>query len=103
MAPAGARNIGVQHAKGEIIYFIDGDVVPKKENLSRISKIFVENNDITAVFGTYDDSPGCPNFVSTYRNLLHSYIHQISLRDAETFWTGCGAITKRCFSEDEWF
>ena len=97
MGPAGARNIGVQHAKGEIIYFIDGDVVPKKDNLSRIVKIFKEQKDIAAVFGSYDDSPGHNNFLSQYRNLLHTYIHQISLVDAETFWTGCGAVRKDVF------
>ncbi len=97
MGPAGARNIGVMQAKGDIIYFIDGDVVPKRDNLERIAKLFTEQKDIAAVFGTYDDSPGCPNFISQYRNLLHSYIHQISLVDAETFWTGCGAIRKDIF------
>ncbi len=97
IGPAGARNIGVEHAKGKIIYFIDSDVVPKRDNLGRIANFFNENNDIDAVFGTYDDSPGCPSFISQYRNLLHSYIHQISLVEAETFWTGCGAIRKDIF------
>ena len=97
MGPAGARNIGVQHAKGEIIYFIDGDVVPKKDNLTRVANIFKEKKDIAAVFGSYDESPGHNNFLSQYRNLLHTYIHQISLVDAETFWTGCGAIRKDIF------
>ncbi len=97
MGPAGARNIGVKHANGEIIFFIDGDVVPKRDNLERIAKIFTENKDIAAVFGTYDNAPGCPNFISQYRNLLHSYVHQISLVEAETFWTGCGAIRKDVF------
>ncbi len=99
LGPAGARNIGVKHAKGEIIYFIDGDVVPKRDNLDRIAKLFTENKDIAAVFGTYDDSPGCTNLIGQYRNLLHSYIHQISSNEAETFWTGCGAIRKEVFTK----
>lgn len=97
IGPAGARNIGVTHANGEIIYFIDGDVVPKRDNLERIAKIFTDNKGIAAVFGTYDNAPGCPNFISQYRNLLHSYVHQISLVEAQTFWTGCGAIRKDVF------
>ncbi len=97
IGPAGARNIGANLATGEIIYFIDGDVVPQKENLQRIANLFHEREDIDAVFGSYDDSPGCKTFISQYRNLLHTYIHQISLVDAETFWTGCGAIRKDVF------
>lgn len=103
MGPAGARNIGVKHANGEIIFFIDGDVVPKSDNLDRLVKIFTENKDIDAVFGTYDDSPGCTNLIGQYRNLLHSYIHQISLNEAETFWTGCGAIRKEIFTKMQGF
>ena len=103
MGPAGARNIGVSHANGEIIFFIDGDVVPKSDNLDRIANIFTENKDIDAVFGTYDDSPGCTNLIGQYRNLLHSYIHQISLNEAETFWTGCGAIRREVFIKMQGF
>ncbi|MHC4270128.1 MAG: glycosyltransferase family 2 protein [Planctomycetota bacterium] len=103
MGPAGARNIGVKHANGEIIFFIDGDVIPKSDNLDRLRKIFTENTDIDAVFGTYDDSPGCTNLIAQYRNLLHSFIHQISLNEAETFWTGCGAIRKEVFTKMQGF
>ena len=97
MGPAGARNIGVIHAEGEIIYFIDGDVVPHKNNLQRVANLFRDRKEVSAIFGSYDDSPGCENFISQYRNLLHTYIHQISREDAETFWTGCGAIRKDVF------
>ena len=103
IGPAGARNIGARHANGEIIFFIDGDVVPKRDNIDRLAKIFKENKDIAAVFGSYDDSPGCQNFIGQYRNMLHSYIHQISLVEAETFWTGCGAIRKDVFSKMQGF
>ncbi len=62
MGPAGARNIGVRHAKGEIIFFIDGDVIPKSDNLDRLEKIFTENNGIAAVFGT--TSPSIKKIIS---------------------------------------
>ena len=97
IGPAGARNLGVAHATGEIIYFIDSDVLIQKSNLRQVADIFQSTGDIDAVFGTYDDSPACETFISQYRNLLHTYIHQISLVDSETFWTGCGAIRKDVF------
>ncbi len=103
MGPAGARNIGVKHAYGEIIFFIDSDIVPKSDNLDRLVKIFTENKDIVAVFGTYDDLPNCTNLIGQYRNLLHCYIHQTSSNEAETFWTGCGAIQKEVFAKLQGF
>ena len=79
MGPAGARNIGVKHANGEIIFFIDGDVIPKSDNLDRLTEIFTENTDIDAVFGTYDDSPGCTNLIA-YILILTYGSHQISMK-----------------------
>ena len=52
---------------------------------------------IAALFGSYDDEPGEPNFLSQYRNLLHHYVHQQGREDASTFWGGCGAIRRDVF------
>lgn len=97
--PAAARNRGAQHAKGDIVLFIDSDVVVTKDTLGQIADVFNDNPDIAGVFGSYDDEPEAPDFVSQYRNLLHHYVHQIASRDAKTFWTGCGAIRKDVFDE----
>ncbi len=48
MGPSGARNIGVKHARGEVIFFIDADVIPKKDSLNRIANFFTENNGYAA-------------------------------------------------------
>ena len=53
--------------------------------------------EISALFGSYDDQPGSPNFVSQYKNLFHHYIHQTSQEDASTFWSGCGAVKTEVF------
>jgi cellulose synthase/poly-beta-1,6-N-acetylglucosamine synthase-like glycosyltransferase len=41
--------------------------------------------------------------VSRYRNLLHHYVHQVSRREASTFWAGCGAIRREAFDEAQGF
>lgn len=97
--PAAARNKGAQAAKGDLLLFIDADVVVYPNTLNNIAKAFTDNPGIAAVFGSYDDTPAAPDFVSQYRNLLHHYVHQIAKRDAKTFWTGCGAIRKDVFYE----
>ena len=97
--PAAARNKGAHEAGGDIVLFIDADVVVNPDTLGRIAKVFEENPEIAAVFGSYDDEPAAGDFVSQYRNLLHHYVHQVANSDAKTFWTGCGAIRKDLFDE----
>ena len=36
--PAAARNLGVRHAKGEILVFVDSDVVVKANSIERLVK-----------------------------------------------------------------
>src|SRR5262249_47747925 len=50
-----------------------------------------------ACFGSYDDAPAAPNFLSQYKNLLHHYVHQHAHILASTFWTGCGAMRRVVF------
>ncbi len=95
--PAGARNHGAQKALGEILLFVDADVVLQSESLERVANDFVKNPDIAAVFGSYDDDPAEKNFISQYKNLFHHFVHQQSSVDAATFWAGCGAVRREVF------
>jgi GT2 family glycosyltransferase len=94
--PAQARNLGASIAQGDILLFIDADVLVKESTIEEVRKLF-EDKTITAIFGSYDDQPKCKNFLSQYRNLLHHYVHQNAKREATTFWTGCGAVRKDAF------
>ena len=97
--PGEARNEGAKSAAGEILLFIDSDVVVAVHTLGQFADRFTENPQISAVFGSYDDRPSAPDFMSQYRNLLHHYVHQRSLDDAKTFWAGCGAVRRGVFFE----
>ncbi len=97
--PAVARNAGARAARGEILLFVDSDVAVPADTLSRIRARFAEDPGRDAVIGSYDDQPGSADFVSQYRNLLHSFTHQGSREEASTFWTGCGAIRTDAFRE----
>ncbi len=100
---ANARNAGVRQAQGEIILFIDADVVVQADTIGRLRRIFVDNKEFSAVFGSYDDAPGEPDFFSQYRNLMHHFYHQTSKREAETFWSGFGAIKRQVFLKVDGF
>jgi len=95
--PAAARNFGAKQAKGNIIFFIDSDVVVKEDTVARVVRDFGENPDVVALFGSYDESPEEQGFFSQFKNLQHHFVHQSSRAEASTFWAGCGAIRKEVF------
>ncbi|MCI0416831.1 glycosyltransferase [bacterium] len=94
--PAAARNLGAEKAAGEILFFVDADVVIHKNSISLVQNI-LQDEKLAAVFGSYDDEPAEENFLSQYKNLLHHFVHHNSNADASTFWAGCGAIRKDLF------
>ena len=95
--PAGARNLGAREARGEILLFVDADVVVKPDTVERVGADFVNHPQIAAVFGSYDDEPAEKNFISQYKNLFHRFVHQQSSSEAVTFWAGCGAVRRDVF------
>jgi glycosyltransferase involved in cell wall biosynthesis len=97
--PAFARNLGARTAGHELLMFLDADVSPHVDTVERMKMAFSAEAAPDAVMGSYDDSPGTEDFLSQYRNLMHCFTHQISLREACTFWSGCGAIRKELFLE----
>ncbi|MBK9093909.1 MAG: glycosyltransferase [Anaerolineae bacterium] len=92
--PATARNRGAAVSQGDILLFLDADVVLRPETLSRLAATFQNETTVAAIFGSYDDRPLATNFVSQAKNLLHHFTHQQARPDATTFWAGCGAIRR---------
>ena len=95
--PAAARNLGANYALGDVIVFVDSDVLLPPTALCIILEEFEFHPDIAALFGSYDDNPTCLDFWSSFKNLMHHHVHQSSSSNPSTFWTGCGAIRKRAF------
>lgn len=95
--PAAARNYGAQMAQGEILFFVDSDVLVQPATVERVMADFQEHPEIAAVFGSYDDAPEEKNFLSQYKNLYHHFVHQHSSNNADTFWAGCGAVRRKIF------
>jgi cellulose synthase/poly-beta-1,6-N-acetylglucosamine synthase-like glycosyltransferase len=96
-SPAAARNAAARHASGDVLVFVDSDVLVHRDTFRRIRERFEADPGLTAVFGSYDDAPECRNVVSVFRNLLHHHVHQGSIGPALTFWSGLGAIRRDAF------
>jgi glycosyltransferase involved in cell wall biosynthesis len=95
--PGAARNDGVRLVRSDVVLFVDSDVVVEKDTIGRYAARMTAPDGPDALFGSYDDAPGSPNFLAQYKNLVHHFIHQGSRRAASTFWAGCGAVKKASF------
>jgi glycosyltransferase involved in cell wall biosynthesis len=94
--PSVARNRGAKDARGEVILFIDSDVVIQRDTLS----LFVDSlKTYPAVFGIYTQRPGTPNLLSLYQNF---YAHK-SIKETKELtsmlYSYCVAINRKVFNE----
>ncbi|HEY4620602.1 MAG TPA: glycosyltransferase [Gaiellaceae bacterium] len=95
--PAAARNAGARRARGDVIVFVDADVLVHRDAFRRIRAAFDADPELDALFGSYDDTPTATGIVSVFRNLLHHHVHHAAAGTATTFWGGLGAVRKRAF------
>jgi glycosyltransferase involved in cell wall biosynthesis len=96
LGPAGARNVGAAAAQGNVLWFVDADVVVHPDG-AQVLKDALERTGAAAVLGTYDEFPAATNFLSQYRNLAHRHHHVRAERSSETFFAGCGAVRTGAF------
>lgn len=96
--PARARNAGARAATGDVLFFVDADVVLPRDAVGQVAQGFADMPQVAALFGSYDDAPAAANFLSQFKNLSHHYFHQTSSEEACSFWGACGAIRREVFA-----
>lgn len=94
--PGVARNLAAGEAAGEVLWFVDSDVIVWPDGAERLQAAFADPT-VAAVFGSYDSAPE-GNWFARYKNLMHRYYHQTARRTATTFWAGCGAVRAEMFA-----
>lgn len=95
--PAYARNRAAEAASGDILFFVDSDVILHRDAIANAARVLHDHPEIDAVFGMYDKNPEARDLISQYRNLLHHFVHQTGHEESATFWSGCGAMRRRAF------
>lgn len=101
--PATARNRAAALATGEILVFVDADVVPAPDALPGLCRLLSEESGLAGVFGAYDLTPPEPNFMSQFKNLSHARVHEVGSGEASTFWAGLGAMRTSVFRSVDGF
>jgi GT2 family glycosyltransferase len=94
--PAAARNRGAEVAAGDVLFFIDADVLVPPDAIATVQAT-LSDPALSALIGSYDRHPAEPNFVSQFKNLAHRFVHQHAHEDGWTFWGACGAIRRATF------
>ena len=97
--PALARNKGSQAAQGEIILFLDSDVIINKNSLSLIIDTF-SLAEVNAIQGIYSHEPNYKYLATQfYQSYLCYYVWPENKKYATTLVTGCFAIRKEIFNK----
>jgi glycosyltransferase involved in cell wall biosynthesis len=96
--PARARNIGVEAARGDIIFFLDSDVIVMDGTVKEVENYFKDNPSAQCVIGVCATEPLNKGFVPTYMAMFE-YIHLVDTDDhkVSVFAPRCGAIKKDFF------
>ena len=98
--PAKARNTGAEHSKGEILFFLDSDVLLLKNALDEIIRAFKKNKEIAGMIGIYDKEPANKTFFAQYMALRKFSDFMDSKRKYFTHFAGaCTAVKKNIFWE----
>jgi len=93
-----ARNFGAKQAKGEVLVFLDSDIVIARETLLGIVET-LEDRGLDAVVGLYTAKHRHESFVSQYKNLWVRYSYMKSLPAIDWLFGAISGIKREAFDK----
>jgi hypothetical protein len=104
--PAYARNRGAELARGEVLAFVDADVMVRPDTLPRMLTMISEHRGLAAVSASHDQAAPAANLVSQYWNLLLHFGDQRQPGTSGNVASPCAVIRRQAFLSvgmyDEW-
>ncbi len=96
VGPAAARNLGARVAEGDVIFFIDSDVMVRTDTLARVMSRFAEG-DVEGLMGVQTAEMRHRNLASQYKNLWMRWTYLRLAGDVPLFYTTAAAIDREIF------
>jgi len=96
------RNLGAERATGDILLFVDSDVVVQPDTVEKILDAF-ESENTDAVIGLYSSKHRHENIASQYKNLWIRYSYLKSLRTIDWIFGAVAAVRTEAFRKASGF
>ena len=98
VGPAAARNLGARAAEGDILFFIDSDVMLRPDSLDRLVRRFADG-DVDAVCGVQAADMRHRDLASRYKNLWIRWTYLRLTGEVPLFYTTAAAIPRELFRQ----
>ena len=92
-----AKNAAADAAKGDILVFVDADIVVAKDTLRIIADCFRQNPGTGAVTGRLDGNAPIKGFLSRYKNRYMEYVFSRLPNRVDFIFTSIAAIRSTVF------
>ena len=96
VGPAAARNLGARMATGEVLFFIDSDVMVRPDSLALLAESF-EAGDVDGLCGVQAAQMRYTNLASQYQNLWMRWTYLRQTGDVPLFYTTAAGIRREAF------
>ena len=96
VGPAAARNVGAGAADGDVLFFLDSDVMVRPDTVSRVAAAF-ERADVEGVIGVQAADMRHRDLPSQYKNLWMRWTYLQKTGDVPLFYTTAAAIRREAF------
>ena len=95
--PGFARNSGAFEATGDVLLFIDSDVIIEKEALNCLDSKF-SDKEVNVIQGIYSHEPKYKNIATQYQQSFYCYYSwHTSIKYTSSLITNCFAIRRKIF------
>ena len=97
---ASSRNLAASYATGEVLVFLDQDIIVKPDTLSHFANHFTSNSIYCAVIGVYTLEHPNTNIYSLYKNTWIRFSYLSAGKDIKWFFSAIGAIRKSVWDKN---